>query len=897
VPWHDNGWNGTICNHAKGNAACLALKAIRDTRNDGHEETDGGRSIEDLPDKRWPACIGERGTFMSPFAFDRVVPHPYASFSEEHEVNQPATFHHPAYSAATIPFRWVMRSEAWSLAEEFQLDADPDREPTHGWLEHNTWVQNKENQKALLDGFFSAIDPERSLCFFYAKQTPLSDEHDRVLIGAGRVTRLGPLVPYDHTGETGLRTYLWDRAVSHSVRAEGGDGFLLPYPAILERGAEDESFELQQFVAAAPTDRRGEFSYAGEHVTHDGAIAALLSCRESLERWKPYSSTSVDPTLEWIDARLGELWTLRGPAPGLGAVLAAFGFPRANALAYHVNEAAGENESPWPVFDSLIDDPSDLPLDLAKHLTPMIRNTWRNVRETKPDRRALLELLARFELTQEQATRFYVTEERIAAGIPCSDEDILKNPYVLYEDDRGQVDGLSVWTIDRGVFPAPALREKHPLPEKSAVDDPLDARRIRGLTVSVLEDAVVEGHTLQSRERVVSAVRALPLDPPCPVHGDIFDLAEQEFEPTVIRTEMDDETPAYQLQRLDTVTKTIRKEVANRTRAKRHSMDADWPTMIEAVLPPADDADEQERRAREEKAAALQEVAGARFSVLIGPAGTGKTTLLRALVGHSDVKSGGVLLLAPTGKARVRLQQATGKDAQTLAQFLIQCDRYDERTGAYKVTGQAKVDAPKTVVVDEASMLTEEQLASLIDAIKGVERLILVGDPRQLPPIGAGRPFVDIVQHLAPANVEGLFPRVAPGYAELTVHRRFKGDVPEDIQLAQWFTGQELAAGDDEIMSRLLSGEEWKRLRFVGWDGAEDLREQLLGSSDRRGGGIGLRHRDVESTSARSRLSAITCRTAAGTPLARSMSASRKKSRRTGCSEQSRRSSESSTGK
>ena len=80
VPWHDNGWNGTVCNHAKGNAACLVLRNVREERNDDQEEADGGRSIEDLPKNRWPACMGERGTFMSPFAFDRVVKHPYAGF-------------------------------------------------------------------------------------------------------------------------------------------------------------------------------------------------------------------------------------------------------------------------------------------------------------------------------------------------------------------------------------------------------------------------------------------------------------------------------------------------------------------------------------------------------------------------------------------------------------------------------------------------------------------------------------------------------------------------------------------------------------------------------------------------------------------------------------------------
>ena len=142
--------------------------------------------------------------------------------------------------------------------------------------------------------------------------------------------------------------------------------------------------------------------------------------------------------------------------------------------------------------------------------------------------------------------------------------------------------------------------------------------------------------------------------------------------------------------------------------------------------------------------------------MLIGPAGTGKTTLLKVLCSVPGLAEKGLLLLAPTGKARVRLEEQTGRRGagQTLAQFLIRQQRYDGQTSAYF----PKPDAPRcgdyrTVIVDECSMLTEEQLAALIDSLRNVERLVLVGDPRQLPPIGAGRPFVDIVRELEPENV------------------------------------------------------------------------------------------------------------------------------------------------
>jgi ABC-type lipoprotein export system ATPase subunit len=93
---------------------------------------------------------------------------------------------------------------------------------------------------------------------------------------------------------------------------------------------------------------------------------------------------------------------------------------------------------------------------------------------------------------------------------------------------------------------------------------------------------------------------------------------------------------------------------------------------------------EEEQRARIERTAALTELAESRFSVLIDPAGSGKTTLLSVLCSLPAIASGGVLLSAPTGKARVKMQEAAKKlklRGFTLAQFLADRDRYDGSTG------------------------------------------------------------------------------------------------------------------------------------------------------------------------------------------------------------------------
>ena len=143
------------------------------------------------------------------------------------------------------------------------------------------------------------------------------------------------------------------------------------------------------------------------------------------------------------------------------------------------------------------------------------------------------------------------------------------------------------------------------------------------------------------------------------------------------------------------------------------------------------------------------------------------------------------------------------------------------------MTGQPGEKVARTVILDECSMLTEEMLASLLEALSGVHRLILVGDPRQLPPIGSGRPFADIIAHLSPKDVETRFPRVGPGYAELTVPRRQGAGEREDLQLAAWFGGGALTPGEDQVFEILAGTRASETIQFVRWDTPEELEAVL----------------------------------------------------------------------
>jgi hypothetical protein len=470
-----------------------------------------------------------------------------------------------------------------------------------------------------------------------------------------------------------------------------------------------------------------------------------------------------------------------------------------------------------------------LPQPLAQAVGQTLRMKWERLPE---QRRTLLKLLSRFDVTREQAATLYVQEERAKAGIDATDASIIDNPYLLYELTRLTRDPISVWTVDRGVFPDPVIRDRHPLPAPSALDAGTDARRVRGLTVKVLEDAADSGSTLLPQDQVVLAIRSLALQPGCGVDADLMNVAKEDFGGIVGELAMANAAPALQLGRLAEMAGVIRTAVSKRVAGKRLTVDAEWRELLDAYLRAQGtaSADELEEAARAEKTAALKELAESRLSVLIGPAGTGKTTLLSVLCSQPEVAEGDILLLAPTGKARVRMEQSTRGlrlKGYTIAQFLSP-QRYDSATGRYRLHDQPAVAGARTVIIDEASMLTEEMLAALLQALKGVHRLILIGDSRQLPPIGAGRPFVDIVKHLAPAGVTETFPRVGPSYAELTIRRRQAGEDREDLQLAEWFSGAPIAPGEDDVFDKVVRLGAGKHVRFVEWEGVDDLRSRLL---------------------------------------------------------------------
>ncbi|WP_456314822.1 ATP-dependent DNA helicase [Pseudomonas shirazensis] len=832
VPWHDNAWNGSVCNNPKANGACLILKNCAINRNDEQEQLLAGQLLNNLTEEEYPVCIGERATFMAPFSIDKTLKHPYAlSSPNTHGHLKPTRVQFPAFAAAAVPYHWMLKENAKEKTALYDLNYDDVKEPQLDWASNggDHWVQEITNQKALLNCFFEHLQEETSLVFFYAKQVPFVEASGRVLAGVGKINKIIASEAYEGSNNRFGAAY-WEHMILHSIRNDGKNGFLLPYHSAIAYQQETPSFDVAELAVIVPNDKRFEFSYGTEHVSNDSAIRVLLDCIKSLEKAEALGiGENHQSSIKWIHDEIAKLEKLRGSYPGMGAALCAFGIEKGHFVAAEIiNQLKDDKDNPWLLFEKALDNPKAILSDAVAALIPFNSNKlYKRLKEKViPTRIKLLHLLSRFDLSIEQSTFLFVAEEREALDIIRKDEEYLTNPYLIYEDLRFTKTPVALSTIDLGLYlknPSYTL-----LPDQLAYHDPFETHRIRAITIQQLEYAALQGHTLLPRKEIIKQIRELSLSPTCAINSDYYELAEECFTGIIFLEEMKDGERAYQLQRFSETRNIISQKISDRVNGKRLPLIANWLNLLDEALAPFTKGKPniQELNARKEKAAALKEIAEARFSVLIGPAGTGKTTLLTILAGQKEVENNGVLLLAPTGKARVRMEEVSRNlqvTAKTLAQFLSGFDRYNGDIQQYVFSDRYCEGQYETVILDEASMLTEEMLATTMDCLKGVKRFILVGDHRQLPPIGAGRPFVDIINFLKPEGIETAFPRVNKGYAELTIKRRQGGSKREDLQLAEWFSGETLEPGADSIINQILTNPNSQYLRMESWENEADF--------------------------------------------------------------------------
>lgn len=834
VPWHDHGYDGTVCHHPEYNNACLRLKNIADNRDDALEVALAGQPMAGHEQKL--CCLTEGGAFMSSVGYNRKTVHPFrrshlATHGHFLETDVP----YPAYSFPARPFRWLMKDKAgeYPLGQHYHINFDQTREPALGFS--STWIQDAGNHRAIFDYFYQDVIPHQSLCIAYAKQVPFIEDVRRVVLGLGFVEKIVPAVEHQHTGQGQLRSMIWETMVCHTIRDDRQNGFLFPYQELMSYAETHPDFDLAEVTVFASKEYFEEFSYVTEHLSYDAVIDVLLQSLKALNIIKNCLPGNWDKCIDWVNARLTEVWRDRGAYPGLGAMLCAADFAAGMLIAKAIKNAVPEGAELWPTLDLAIASPDQYFVPaLARSITPIQQKTWLSMRA---ERKTLFKLLSRFSLSLAQFRAIYNTAERKKYGFDCTDQEIIANPYLLYEQTREKEPFLQIGVnkIDKGVFAPLEIRAKYPLEPPSGLTSDNDERRIRAIAVSLLEQQSDLGHTIYPSDNLVLLMNDLPMEPKCTVNQDILDSIEDFLKKEMVAIPMKNGDQAYQLLRLYEIDELIRGTIDKRVHSQlRHVIDGNWGAIIETAFGPTQD--EEEKKARQEKEAVLKELAEARFSVLIGGAGTGKTTLLSLLCSLDKIKNGGVLLLAPTGKARVKMSQAmtaqqVESQAQTVAQFLIQNGRFNVNTSRYSLSDRTARDVPDTVIIDESSLLNEEMFGALLQALQAAKRLIFVGDPNQLPPIGAGRPFVDVVRYLQSDLSPVAFPRVGQSYGELQISRRQKTqsgqEIRSDMELAKWFVHGDNRL-DEDIFEKLQANQCGQSLTFKRWKTSQELEALIL---------------------------------------------------------------------
>ncbi|HEY8424210.1 MAG TPA: ATP-dependent RecD-like DNA helicase, partial [Clostridia bacterium] len=291
---------------------------------------------------------------------------------------------------------------------------------------------------------------------------------------------------------------------------------------------------------------------------------------------------------------------------------------------------------------------------------------------------------------------------------------ILKNPYKLVED----IDGIGFLTADK-------------IAQKAGIKPDSDFRLRAGIIYILKTAAEKNGHTYLPIDELSTEVR------------EILNISKTDEELYAF----------YEQMAIDGKLKFYKKpEHKCVSLANLFNIEKNIAQRLLALIESADDLKADYSKEIQE----YENIKGYKFDsiqkqaitsclndgvlIITGGPGTGKTTIISCALYIMRLKGGRFLLLAPTGRAAKRLQEATGEEAMTIHRAL-QPD-FQGRGFIYNENNPLDYEY---IIVDEISMVDAYLMNGLLKAIRPGTHLILVGDKDQLPSVGAGNVFADIL--------------------------------------------------------------------------------------------------------------------------------------------------------
>ena len=324
--------------------------------------------------------------------------------------------------------------------------------------------------------------------------------------------------------------------------------------------------------------------------------------------------------------------------------------------------------------------------------------------------RRLIEFLTAHHLPAELAMRLYRAYGELAVEALQDDPYMLTQPY--FGADFAAVD---VFALGLEV-------------------EPDDERRVEAGVLFELTYNQTNGHTFIPRDKLAAATAALLNLTVDTIQAGITRLAETD---RLVSDTVAGLDACYVPELYEAETYICRRilEMAE------HAPDA--PAGLERML--REIQEESKLQYAEKQLEAIRSAAERRVLIVTGGPGTGKTTTMSGILELFDKMKLTTLLAAPTGRAAKRLSECTGREASTIHRLLEA--QFDSETGTLCFFHDEDVPLrADAVVVDETSMVDVLLMQSLLQALPKRCRLILVGDPDQLPSVGPGNLFSDLIR-------------------------------------------------------------------------------------------------------------------------------------------------------
>ncbi|MDR1907575.1 MAG: ATP-dependent RecD-like DNA helicase [Holosporales bacterium] len=372
---------------------------------------------------------------------------------------------------------------------------------------------------------------------------------------------------------------------------------------------------------------------------------------------------------------------------------------------------------------------------IGAHRVKMIQQAWQEQKEI----RLVILFLQSYDVSTTHATKIYQKYGNESIAL------VKENPYRLATD----ITGIGFLTAD-SIAKRLGIDEKSPMRAEAGI-------------LYVLKEISNDGHVFCSQcELIKKSGEILHID------DDILERAVQSLALSnkVVIERLDDVPCVFLLGYYVAETK-----VATKLTTLRDSQSRIKPIEAESALEWVQQkisitlADKQ----REAVKAAITE----KLLVITGSPGTGKTTIIKAILEILSKNTPKIILTAPTGRAAKRMSETTGREAKTIHRLL------EYVNGAFQRNENHPIDCD-LLILDEASMVDILLMYHLLRAIPDYATIIIVGDINQLPSVGPGSVLKDIInsKNVTVVQLNEIFRQAQKSMIIVNAHKIINGDYP-----------------------------------------------------------------------------------------------------------------------